>query len=197
MLEGPDKSGKSTQALMLVEALRRRNLKVIHTREPGGSPVSESIRQVLLAPTHKVAPLTELFLYEASRAQHVEETIRPALDAGHIVICERYTLSTDVYQGLGRHLGVKTTRALSFYATGGLKPDLTVVIDIPDSEFTKRDKERVLDRLERESALFRRRVRLGYRKLARQSSKTEIFDGTNDPAKLNSIILSLVEKKLK
>lgn len=196
VLEGPDKSGKSTQARLLVEELKRLRKSVVHTREPGGSGVAESIRKVLLDPSLNVSPVAELFLYEASRSQHTAEVLLPALVSGKIVVCERYTLSTDVYQGLARGLGLRTTRSLNAVATGGLKPDLTVVIDIPDAEFVGRDRSRRLDRLERETSQFRRKVRQGYRKLARRAPRTLRLDGTRPAEELLSAILKRVRRLL-
>ncbi|MBI4371675.1 MAG: dTMP kinase [Elusimicrobia bacterium] len=196
VLEGPDKSGKSTQARLLADALKLRGLNVLHTREPGGSPEAEAVRRVLLDPGLRVVPLAELFLYEASRAQHAETVLRPALARGAVVICERYTLSTDVYQGAARGLGLAATSALNRFATRGLSPDLTVVLDVPDAEFGARDQGRVLDRLEREGAAFRRRVRAAYRRLARRAPRTILLDGTRSAGALHVDILARVERRL-
>jgi dTMP kinase len=196
VLEGLDKSGKSTQARLLVEALRSAGHQVLHTREPGGSPVAESLRQVLLNPDLHIQPLTELFLYAASRAQHTAETIRPALDAGQVVLCERYTLSTDVYQGLARGLGLRVTRTVNAAATAGLRPDLTIVLDVPVGEFDKRDRERSLDRLERENSDFRRKIMAGYRRLARQAPKTALIDGQRPVAEIQADIMTRVRRIL-
>jgi len=192
VLEGPDKSGKSTQARRLVGALLSRGVKVLHTREPGGSGVAESIRKILLDPALNVSPIAELLLYEASRAQHTEQILLPALAEGRVVVCERYTLSTDVYQGLARGLGLKATSVLNKVATKGLAPDLTVVIDIPDREFKSRDRGRVLDRVERETDLFHRKVREGYRTLARKAPRTLLLDGTRTADALHEEILRKV-----
>lgn len=194
VLEGPDKSGKSTQARRLVGALLSRGVKVLHTREPGGSGVAESIRSILLDPSLNVSPIAELMLYEASRAQHTEQVLLPALAEGRVVVCERYTLSTDVYQGLARGLGLKMTSVLNKTATRGLLPDLTVVIDIPDREFKSRDQGRVLDRVENENDAFHRKVREGYRKLARKARKTVLLDGTRSADELHEDIFRRVEK---
>lgn len=196
VLEGPDKSGKSTQARLLVEALRARGRDVLHTREPGGTAAAEAIRKVLLDPGLHVSPTAELFLYEASRAQHTDEVLRPALAAGKVVVCERYTMSTDAYQGVARGLGLKTTGPLNKAATRGLKPDLTIVVDIPDGEFGNRDKTRELDRLEREDASFRVKVRRAYRTLAKRDGAA-LVDGTRTPDAVHADILSRVEKRLK
>jgi dTMP kinase len=192
VLEGPDKSGKSTQARRLVGALLSRGVKVLHTREPGGSGVAESIRKILLDPALNVSPIAELFLYEASRAQHTEQILLPALAEGRVVVCERYTLSTDVYQGLARGLGLKTTSVLNKVATKGLAPDLTVVIDIPDREFKSRDRGRVLDRVERETDRFHRKVREGYRTLARKAKRALLLDGTRTADELHEEIVRKV-----
>ncbi|MDE2038896.1 MAG: dTMP kinase [Elusimicrobia bacterium] len=165
VLEGPDKSGKSTQARLLVERLRGSGFKVAHTREPGGAAIAEKIRELVLSPRHRVHPVAELLLYEAARAQHTEETLRPALAAGKIVICERYTMSTTVYQGFARGLDPRLVASANRLATGGLRPALTFVFDLPEAEFERRGAARPLDRLEREPASFRRRVRAGYRRL--------------------------------
>jgi dTMP kinase len=196
VLEGPDKSGKSTQARMLVEALRARGHDVLHTREPGGTAAAEAIRRVLLDPGLTVSPTAELFLYEASRAQHTDEVLRPALAAGKVVVCERYTMSTDAYQGVARGLGLAVTGPLNRSATRGLKAALTVVIDIPDGEFGDRDKARELDRMERENSAFRVKVRRAYRKLAKRD-KAALVDGTRSAQAVHADILSRVEKKLR
>lgn len=164
VLEGPDKSGKSTQARLLAERLRAAGYPVVHTREPGGTSFAEEVRRILLSTEHKVTPVAELLLYEASRAQHTDERLRPALAQGRVVVCERYTLSTSVYQGAARGLKTGLIETANRLATGGLRPDLTFVFDIPESEFAARDAGRIHDRLESEPADFRRRVREGYRR---------------------------------
>jgi len=196
VLEGPDKSGKSTQARMIVESLRAEGLDVVHTREPGGTSVAEGVRRVLLDPALTIDPLAELFLYEASRAQHTQEKIRPALRSGKIVVSERFTMSTDAYQGVARGLGLKTTTVLNKIATSGLKPDLTVLLDIPVAEFDTRDQGRELDRLERENSDFRLKVRKGYLKAAKADPRAVVLNGRLPAEALHAKILALVEKKL-
>lgn len=176
VLEGPDKSGKSTQAKRLVAALEGAGLKALHTREPGGTGLAEAVRRVVLDPDLRVHPLAELLLYEAARAQHTAELILPALKDGAVVVCERYTLATLVYQGLARGLGVALARRVDRVATGGLTADLTLVLDIPPELFKRRDPSRAHDRLEREAPAFRRRVRNGYRLLARRAARTALLD---------------------
>ncbi|MBI5245914.1 MAG: dTMP kinase [Elusimicrobia bacterium] len=196
VLEGPDKSGKSTQARLLADALKGRGLKVLHTREPGGTSVAEGVRKVLLDPALTIDPLAELFLYEASRAQHTNEKILPALKDGKVVISERFTMSTDAYQGEARGLGLKTTTALNKIATSGLRPDLTILLDIPVDEFDTRDQGRDLDRLERENVAFRTKVRQGYLKAATADSRAVVLDGRLPADVLQSKILTLVGRKL-
>ncbi|MBI2385938.1 MAG: dTMP kinase [Elusimicrobia bacterium] len=196
VFEGPDKSGKSTQARRLVDSLRAKGHDVVHTREPGGTGVAEGIRKVLLDPALTIDPLAELFLYEASRAQHTQEKIRPALAKGTTVVSERFTMSTDAYQGEARGLGLDKTSALNKIATGGLKPDLTILLDIPVEEFDARDLQRELDRLESESAEFRRRVRKGYLKAAKADRRAVILNGRLPADALHAKIVALVEKKL-
>lgn len=196
VLEGPDKSGKSTQARLLAEALRAQGREVLHTREPGGTSVAEGVRRVLLDPALTIDPLAELFLYEASRAQHTNEKIIPALKAGTVVVSERFTMSTDAYQGEARGLGLATTKVLNKIATSGLKPDLTVLLDIPVAEFDTRDQGRALDRLERENSEFRLKVRRGYLKAAKADPRAVVLNGRLAAEVLHAKILALVGKKL-
>jgi dTMP kinase len=195
VLEGPDKSGKSTQARLLVAALKAAGRPVLHTREPGGTAAAEAIRKVLLDPRLHVSPTAELFLYEASRAQHTDEVLRPALAAGKVVVCERYTMSTDAYQGVARGLGLGVTGPLNRAATRGLKPGLTVVIAVPSRAFTSRDRKRKLDRLERENASFRRKVRDAYRRLAARDGAV-LLDGDRSIQDLHEDILRRVLRRL-
>lgn len=195
VLEGPDKCGKSTQAALLARALKARGLKVLHTREPGGTAFAEALRSVLLDPKHRVEPLAELLLYEAARAQHTAEVLRPALARGACVVSERYTLATLAYQGLARGLGLPLARRLNRIATGGLKPRLTVVLDIPDRRFLSRDPRRRHDRLELESAAFRARVRRAYRSLARREPGAVLLDGDRPAEAVHKDILGLLARR--
>ncbi|MBI4349727.1 MAG: dTMP kinase [Elusimicrobia bacterium] len=195
VLEGPDRSGKSTQAALLVKALREAGLPVVHTREPGGTRFAEAIRRVVLDPAHEVVPLAELLLYEASRAQHTDEVLRPALARGTAVVCERYTLATLAYQGAGRGLPFPLIRRLNRIATGGLNPDLTVVLDVPDREFHRRSLG-TADRLERESRRFRDRVREGYRRFAQSEPRTALVDATRSVPEVHAAIWERVERLL-
>lgn len=179
VLEGPDRSGKSTQAGLLkawIEKDFRR--EVLLTREPGGTRLSEQIRKILLDPQSNIEPMTELFLYETSRIKHTLERILPALKAGKVIISDRYTLSTVAYQGYGRGLDLKTVETLNRIATLNLKPDLTVVFDIPDRVFAQREKTRPgRDRIERAPDAFRRRVNRAYKLLARKPGVARVDAG--------------------
>ncbi|OGR63371.1 MAG: dTMP kinase [Elusimicrobia bacterium GWB2_63_16] len=178
VLEGPDRSGKSTQASLLKAWLEERGREVVVTREPGGTRLSEQIRKILLDPKSSIEPMTELFLYETSRIKHTLEKIMPALKAGKVIICDRYTLSTTAYQGYGRGLDLKTVETLNRIATMNLKPDLTLVLDIPDRIFAQREHLRAgRDRMERQSDLFRRRVNRAYKLLARRPGVTRVDAG--------------------
>ncbi|MEK7745266.1 MAG: dTMP kinase [Elusimicrobiota bacterium] len=192
VLEGPDKSGKSTHAALLMDALRRRGLKTLHTREPGGTSFAEAVREILLDPRNKVHPLSELLLYEAARAQHTQELLLPALRGGKTIVCERYTLATLAYQGFGRGLPLPLVRRLNAAATSGLRADLTLVLDIPDARFLDRATTRKLDRLELESRRFRLTVARAYRRLARTEPRTVLIDADRPKAAVHEEILERV-----
>ncbi len=178
VLEGPDRSGKSTQAGLLKTWLESLGREVVVTREPGGTYLSEKIREILLDPKSEIEPMTELFLYETSRIKHTLEKIMPALKAGKVVISDRYTLSTVAYQGYGRGLDLKTVDTLNRIATLDLKPDLLVVFDMPDRIFADREHLRAgRDRMERQSDAFRRRVNRAYKLLAKKPGVTRVDAG--------------------
>lgn len=197
VLEGPDKSGKSTQAQLLARHLSAKRRPFLHTREPGGTSFAEAVRRVVLNRRLRVDPLAELLLYEAARAQHTSEKLRPALAEGKTVISERYTLATLAYQGYARGLSLPLIRRLNRIATGGLKPDLTIVLDIPEAEFGSRDQSRKLDRLESEPEDFRRRVREGYRALARREPGVVLVNGRLGVEEVRRRILRKVEPLLR
>ncbi len=197
VFEGPDKSGKSTQAKILARELESRGLPVLHTREPGGTPFAEDIRRILLDTAHELTPLSELFLYEAARAQHTQETLLPALAAGKIVISERYVLASLAYQGYGRGLPLKLVRSLNAAASGALKPHLTVLIDVPVDLFADRMKGVSPDRLEKEGEGFRRRVREGYKKLSKTEGGIFVVNGRGEIEDIRKNILARVEPLLK
>ena len=162
-LEGPEGAGKSTVQALLAERLRAEGREVVQTREPGSGEVGAAVRNVLLH-GGELEPWTEVFLFLADRAEHVAKTIRPALERGAIVLCDRHADSTVVYQGHARGLDVEVLRRLNTLATGGLKPDLTLLLDIDPEIGLKRAKG--ADRLDREPLEFHRRVREGFQKEA-------------------------------
>ncbi|MBR4682067.1 MAG: dTMP kinase [Elusimicrobiaceae bacterium] len=180
VLEGPDRCGKSTQAKMLLNYLITQGNDVILTREPGGTRTAERIRQIVLEPGLSVTAMTELFLYEASRAQHTEELILPALEAGKTVLCERYTMSTCAYQGYGRGIPLRIIRTLNRIATQNLVPDLTLVFLMSDKYFTERGEYLYSDRLEREDIAFRKKMRRGYLNMIKRTPNAYLVDADKD-----------------
>lgn len=174
-IEGGEGSGKSTHSILLKEYLESRGFEVLLTREPGGTSLAEVIRKILLDPKTELSPLSELFLYEAARAQHIEEIIYPALKSGKAVICDRFTDATLAYQGYGRKLDLSLIGKLNNAASFGLKPAITIYMDInPDmgvNKAKKLDKEaygKNGDRIERETSSFHKAVRKGYLELAKK-----------------------------
>jgi len=172
--EGPEGSGKSTHIRMLAEYLRGRGVDVVLTREPGGTPTGEAIRGILQHDHAGEAPVgrAEVLLFLASRAQHVERLIRPALEAGRWVLCDRFSDSTLAYQGFGRGFDLAALRDADAFATGGLAPDLTVLLDVPPETSRERLRARLSqtlgapDRIEREDDAFHERLRAGFLELA-------------------------------
>ncbi|OGR82232.1 MAG: dTMP kinase [Elusimicrobia bacterium RIFCSPLOWO2_01_FULL_54_10] len=180
-LEGIDGCGKSTQAKLLAARFKAAGSAVLFTREPGGTSLAESLRSVILNPRLKIHPLAELFLYEASRAQHTAEVIRPALAKGKIVVSDRFTDATTAYQGYGRKIPIQIVERLNQTATGGLKPDLTLLLNVSQKFILYRTRERTKDRMEKEKGAFQRRVKAGYRAIARREParvKTVNGEGT-------------------
>ena len=179
-LEGLDGSGKTTQARLLGARLEAEGHEVVLTREPGGTPLGEEIRDLLLH-GGDVAPWAEAALYAASRAQHVEQLIRPALARGATVICDRYVDSSVAYQGIARGLGLERVLELNLAAVEGLMPDRTILLEIGVAEAASR-MGGDLDRIEREGDSFRTRVADAYRELARRFPERYVtIDGTAPP----------------
>ena len=167
-LEGPEGAGKSTQMPLLCEWLEAQGHEVVCTRNPGGTQIGRQIRQILLDPENRaLVPMAELMLYAADRAQHVQEVVRPALSAGKVVICDRFSDSTLAYQGHGRGLDTTLLRALNEMATEGLRPDLTLLLDLSsEAGLARVQRYRQTDRLEEEAIAFHHRLREGYLALA-------------------------------
>lgn len=200
-LEGPDGGGKTTQAKLLTKYLKDNGCRVVLTREPGGTRIAELIRRILLNPLNRVTPLAELLLYEAGRAEHVNEIILPALKSGNIVVCDRYTDATMAYQGWGRGLNVEDIKCLNKIATGGLMPDLTIFLDIGTKAGLVRTAQKAikngLDRLESESVQFHKRVRKGYIRLAELEPKRIcVVASGKGIAEVHKEIVKIVESRL-
>jgi len=171
-LEGTDGVGKTTHAALLKKWLSQEGLKAVLTREPGGGKAAEKIRKLILDPREKIENLTELFLYEAARIEHLSKTVLPALKAGKIVVCDRFTDATIAYQGFGRGLDLKTINTLNKIATKGLLPHLTLLLDLSPKiglkKARKRNKDKKGDRLEKEGISFQKKVRRGYLSLLKR-----------------------------
>jgi dTMP kinase len=186
--EGIEGSGKTTQLLRLLDYLRERGYQAVATREPGGCPISDAIRSLLLAPENdSMIARTELLLYSASRAQHVAEFIRPALAEGKIVLCDRFADATSVYQGAGRGLDITMLATISDFAADGLSPDLTLLLDYPVESGLQRARLRnhsgnleAEGRFEYEDLAFHQRVRQGYLDLASSQERVCIIEATGD-----------------
>ena len=185
-VEGIEGCGKSTLLAGLSDRLRERGGEIIVTREPGGTAIGDAVRETFLKPGLKPAALTEAFLINAARAQHVVELIAPALSRGATVLCDRFTDSTLAYQGYGRGVDLALLRDLCTIATGGLSPGLTIVLDIPVAVSRERVRARhaLLDRMESEDDAFHVRVRDGFLTLARDGGRYRVLDGTRSPEDL-------------
>jgi dTMP kinase len=196
--EGGEGSGKSVQAKALYRRLLKLDVPVLLTHEPGGTPLGQRIsRWLKWSKDTEVSPLTELMLFNASRAQLVAEVILPALKSGRVVISDRYADSTTVYQGYGRGLDLAMTKAVNKAATQGLTPDLTVLLDSPvELCFARKGKEK-RDRFEQEAIAFHRRVREGYLKLAAEEPRRWlVVDASQSKAKIADIIWLRVSQLL-
>jgi dTMP kinase len=203
--EGIDGSGKSTQLRLLASALRLRGLEVVQTREPGGTNLGKRLRAALLDVQEQVDPLAELLLYAADRAQHVRTLLRPALASNHIVLSDRYADATVAYQGAGRGFPPELIAEVVELATGGLKPDLTLIFDLSVAECVTRtrrrgDGENTADRLDVEDAAFHTRVRNAYLQIAAaEPSRVRLVDASgsvNDThARVLEIVMPFLEEK--
>lgn len=199
-LEGPDGSGKSTQFKLLVARLKHEGLQVTATREPGGHPLAEKIRVLLLENEESPpGPEAELLLFLAARAQHVRDLIQPALSQGHIVVCERFSDSTYAYQVGGRGLPAAFVRSANRFATGGLKPDLTLLYDLPPATGLRRAyrAKQGHDRMESAARSFQTGVRKGYRQLAAwEPQRIKILRGDHPRATVTAQTWKRVKEKM-
>jgi dTMP kinase len=195
--EGGEGCGKSTQSRLLLKKLEQQNISVILTHEPGGTALGNEVRKALKRKRgSSVPPQAELFLFAASRAQLVAEVIRPALEEGKVVICDRFTHSTLVYQGYGRGLDLTFVQTVNNMATGNLKPDLIILLDISPEQGLAR-KRGLKDRFELEDLSFHRRIREGYLKMAAaEPERWLVIDASLPKEKIAEIIWDRVSRLL-
>ncbi len=193
VFEGGDGSGKSTQARSLLRRLRRRGVKVLRTHEPGGTPLGQSLRR-LLKSGDPMTPMSELLLFEAARAQLVWQVIKPHLEEGGVVIADRFTSSTMAYQGYGRGLDRELIERLNREATGGLEPDLTVLLDLPVETALARKGGGNVDTFDDAPVDFHRKIRRGYSALAAADPEGWlVLDGQRPPEELSREIWGKVQ----
>jgi len=203
--EGVEGSGKTTQIRRLERYLTRKGIPCKVTREPGGPPISEKVRKILLNPDHQeMVPLSELLLYEASRAQHLKEVIEPILKKGVVVLCDRFSDATIAYQGFGRKLDLELIKRLNHLATQGREPDVTFLLDCPSGLGLKRavlrnQRQRKVkeERFEREKIQFHHRVRRGYHWIAKKEPhRVKVIDTREGVDKSFEKIREIVDKLL-
>ena len=193
VFEGGDGVGKSTQVVELVSRLRNRRIEPVVTRQPGGTPIGEKLRELLLDPGHpELTARTEALVYAADKAQHVEEVILPALARGDVVVCDRYVDSMIAYQGAGRVLDLTEVEQVARWATGGLRPDLTVLLDIDPAEAVANIRQQ--DRLEAAGLDFHRRAREHFLRLAGEDPERYLVLGARESRK--NIAEKVAEKVL-
>lgn len=197
--EGIEGSGKTTHLDLLSNHLQEKGYRVVRTREPGGTPVGEALRRVLLKKDLRVLPLTELLVFLASRAQHVEEVIRPALDEGHIVLCDRFVDASFAYQGYGRGIDLGIIETLNRLVTKGVRPNLTILLDCAvDIGLGRKSADGNLDRFEKEELSFHSKIRNAYLELAEDDPKRYVvLNAKDDLEHTQKIIQEKVEKLLK
>ncbi len=187
--EGADGCGKSTQLRFLAEYLEQRGVDVVRTREPGGCPVAEKIRDIVLGVGNEMDAVTEAMLYAAARAAHVRAVIKPALEAGRVVLCDRFIHSSLAYQGYGRELGIELVSQINAPAVDACMPDTTVFINItPEKAFERMNESKVHDRLESEDIAFHQRVYNGFTELSKGSGIISV-DARGSKQETHAIIL--------
>ncbi len=196
--EGADGVGKSTQIQLLMEYFKQNNIDALATREPGGTKTGEQVRNILLDPENHMTSRTETLLYLAARSEHVDKIIMPALKDDKIVVSDRFSHSTFVYQGIARGLGIDVLQTVNLFSTDGLQPDLTFVLDAPVEFLAHRIKKRKsLDRIEKEGLEFQKLVQQGFLQLAKQNlDKIVIIDATKTIEQMQESIVKIVQEKL-
>jgi len=196
-VEGVEGSGKSTQCTRLALHLGRRGLEVVRTSEPDGTPLGLRVRALFEADGPPPTPLTQTFLFMAARQEHVTGVIAPALARGAVVISDRYADATVAYQGYGQGMDVQTIRELNMLATGGVVPDLTLVLDLDPVVGMRRIRGRALDTFEKMDTAFHRRVREGYLEIARaDKNRVVVLAADRDPDALHADIVRVVDELL-
>jgi dTMP kinase len=196
-VEGVEGSGKSTQCTRLTQHLGGRGLEVVRTSEPDGTPLGLRVRALFEAAGPTPTPLTQTFLFMAARQEHVTGVIAPALARGAVVISDRYADATVAYQGYGQGMDVQTIRELNMLATGGVVPDLTLVLDLDPVVGMRRIRGRALDTFEKMDTAFHRRVREGYLEIARaDKNRVVVLAADRDPDALHADILRVVDELL-
>lgn len=197
--EGPDGSGKTTQIQILKEYLTKKGYEVLFTREPGGTRISEKIREIILDNKNEdMNGACEALLYAASRAQLVSEIIKPALDAGKVVICDRFVHSSIVYQGIGRGIGMERVKMINDVALDGLEADLIFMLNISYEEGLRRkEKQRALDRLENSGTEFHKKVYDGYISISKIYENIINIDANRKEDEISKEIIRILEDKLK
>lgn len=195
--EGPDGSGKSTIIQKVYDYLIENNYDVIKTREPGGSPIAEKIRNLILDTENiKMGYRTEALLYAASRAQHVEETVLPALNENKIVLCDRFLISSLAYQGVGRGLGIENVRNINDFAINGVFPDFVLFFDVdPITTLKRKSSLDTADRLEKEGNNFHERVYNGYKEILNSEKNIEIIDATQSVEDVFSQCIEVLKRR--
>lgn len=194
-LEGIDAAGKSTQLKLLVEYLKAQSRDFVQTREPGGTPMGEQLRDVLLSAQNRLTVHTEAFLFAAARAELVDQVIRPALLAGRSVVCDRYIDSSLAYQGYGRGLPVEFVRSINQMGTGDLWPHRTILLDMPIQVALERKASGEKDRLEQLDTGFYQRVREGFLELAEEEPRRiKVVDATGTREEVHRQVIRLVEE---
>jgi dTMP kinase len=196
-VEGVEGSGKSTQCARLEQHLSGRGLQVVRTSEPDGTPLGLRVRALFEADGPTPTPLTQAFLFMAARQELVTRVIAPALARGAVVISDRYADATVAYQGYGQGMDVQTIRELNMLATGGVLPDLTLVLDLDPVAGMRRIRGRALDTFEKMDAAFHRRVREGYLEIARaDKNRVVVLDADRDPDVLHADVVRAVDELL-
>lgn len=197
-IEGPDGSGKTTQIRAIESFLKERGIAYICTREPGGTDISEKIRELILdRDNSEMTAETEVLLYASARAQLVRELIEPSLAAGKTVLCDRFTDSSVAYQGFGRGIGAEEVEAVNRFATGGLTPDLTFLLKLEPETASRRIEKGEEDRIELETLEFHRRVYEGYLELERRYPKRIVgIDARGSAEEISSRILAVLGERL-